>query len=767
MSTALAKFQTFNRNFDWQQQQQENGFRDKVLFKTFEFATELKVLEQVELEAEVTKDHALKKLAETDGFRNISYADLELLRKRRMYWYSENIERQLAAGHVCRRADTITCSGCHVEDRISSDVGRFLAERERLHRSNPDQYHHCTASTVSSVPGCRMFSLRFGERVSVLSRPGDNIVASATWFICLNTGKMHRCKGREQCSAVSIEKQEGVTLSYSCVISGYKKNAPVTKFNSWDGVHFYSQGRLDQIHTSLANQELDEVGGQEYGDDGGGEFEAEYADEEAVEVAVIVENSSKTNKKLSEEEELRQAQRKRGFNALKEQQPDDDDNDKKSSKKQRPEDPEDASSSASLNSPDHSEQEPAELPSEPVPAAPQRQPTLRESFVELLTDRKKSDVERPLDFLRQQHGGHSHLALLAQELAEQEIEEMAEQEKRKAMLAQQRSANRQIRFGFASNNRNMRNLWTRLKSGMANRKEKATTREGEEVLRRRASQRTYTQLTSEEKTTQFLARGTESVARSIIAYVLGPDVKNRVAQLRLPNAVEVANLAVSELQREYDASLMAEIGVWCDKFNEVLGCTLFNVTQPIDMDRYSRIILSHWADVSTLPMVTEVVEAHKKKKRKPLDFVLYCLGVLYLMARGGVTVRVRLTGSVPDALLNCESERLRRLVHTGPKVVELPDERSAMTPILLDPALIKSIPEVYIEAYPFTGDSLQEALTVVKQCYEARHRQKQRQLYDAIADWELAQQRGEDTKGRSIESIYMNYCRTLRPPHSV
>jgi len=690
------------------------------MFTAFEITAELKLLERVELEAELTREYGLLQRAKRAGFLVLNYADLCQLRDREVFW-----RRDAHSTHRCRRVDVFVCSVCHAEDRSGNPLEQFLQMRYRLHRADVMQYHLCTAETVRMTRGCTLFSFAHNERVQLLSEPREFITATASWFICLETGRMHRCLGREQCSALTIQKEEGITLAYSCVISGYAKAAPVTAWNSWDGVHFYSAGRLAQIRNEIANRDAEEAGDEEADD-------AEFVDYDEAQDEEPV-----PRKQPQPVEETKK--RKIGELLREENKP---------AEEQEVELEADAAEEEEIVT----EEEDNDASEQNVKA--------------FLVDRNKRDVDTPIQSLKHRAATALHpnpsLSELAVFLAHERIAEEQRALEQKAEYDAKRSRAAQ-RFGFASNNREMRTVLARVQPQLSALKDKTKTEEGDTVQRCKASKRTYLQLSAEEKTAQFLARGSEEIAIDVVWYLFGAEAKNRIAASRLQRGIEVANLAVSEMMQEYEIPYAVQVSVWCEKLSDAVGCTLYNTPASIDSARYCRIIMDHWTQVSTLPLVTEMLDVHKKKKRKPLDFVLYCLGVLQCMAEGGITVRVQLNGNIPPVLLN-SGTRMRQIVLNGPKVGEFPDESAALGPWLLRSDLIECLTEAYPDGYQFTASSLQEARQIVRQCYEARHRLQQQRLYNAIEEWELQRARGEPSP-LTIKTIYLNYCRWLQPPH--
>jgi hypothetical protein len=765
----LEKLEFYNRNQNWQEQRKNDGSSEKLVNSAFELYDELKVLERKEAESLLTKDYGLTMRAKRSGFTIRNYGDLELLKENEIFWKKDLRSSQ----HKCRRMDAINCTVCHAEEKMEN-LMEFLYRRQQLHIQNPDQVHHCTYETVRMSKGCQLFNFSYNQRVEVLSSPGTFITATGAWFLCMDTGKMHWCNGKEQCTAVSIIKQDGVTLAYSCVISGYAKSPPTSSFNSWDGVRFFSVSRLDQIRNEMSSMEFTEIGGQEY-DDGVDEgYDFEEFPEEDVENAVALDMGGQGDEMLDEGA----IERKKGKDLTAENEDGSEKNKGESketevSKKKR-------KFSGLMDEVEEVEEE-AGLEEETIPEQQQDDvdvieddgpqlalavipaPTAkRQRITDLMADKSKRDLENPLQNLKHEVAtANCSIQELAFLLAQEKL--AAEEELIESRKEVELQKNRQAtRFSFGSGNRETRASVSKVQSSITVWKDKKRSREMT-TTRKRTSRRVYTVLTREEKMTQFLARGTPEIANTMLRYLLAPETKNRIAQYRLKAAVEVANLSVAELNREVNVPFITQLGCWCEKISELVGGFLENETVALDFNRYSNVILSHWREASTSPLVTQVFNLHKKKKRKPLDFILHCIGVIYNMAEGGVTVRVKLTGSIPPVLLN-SGERLRSVVLRGRLVREFPDESAALAGPILKPQFIQDLFQVYRDGYQFTDSSYNEAISTVKQCYETRHLAKQTEFYNIVEDWAREHERGQPVP--PLESLYVNYCHALRPPHS-
>jgi hypothetical protein len=762
----VQKLELFNRNQIWQEQRINDGFNEKLMYSAFEIRDELKLLEAIELEAQVTKDYGLSMRAARAGFKIRNYDDLTRLKESEIFWKQDVSKLQ----HKCRRMDAINCTVCHAEEK-TEDLAEFLNHRRGLHIQNPGQVHHCTADTIKIAKGCQLFNFAMKQHVPFLYKPSEFIIATASWFLCMDTGKMHRCNGKEQCSAVSIIKQDGVTLGYSCVISGYAKSQPVSSWNSWDGVRFFSVSRLDQIRNEMSHQEYSEIGGQEY-DDGVDEgYDCDEGIEEDGENAVALEYGGQGDEML---DEGALEHKKKNLITEKGEQPEKDKDDARGpevSQKKRKfagllEDEvveeQAVDENALVEVPEEAENVSEEevpqtaLATLPVPTAK------RQRIAELVSDKSKRDLENPLQNLKYQvTKANCSIQELAFLLAQEKL--VAEEEQIAAQNELTERKNRQAtRFAFRSGNRETRALVSKLQSAITGWKDKKRSRETT-TSRKRNSRRVYTVLTREEKMTQFLARGTPEIATTMLRYLLGADTKNRIAQYRLKAAIEVANLSVVELNREANVPFVTQIGCWCEKLSELVGGFLENDPVSLDFNKYANIILSHWREASTSPLVTQVFNLHKKKKRKPLDFILHCIGVIYNMAEGGVTIRVKLTGKIPNVLVT-SGEKLKAAVLKGRVLVdEFPDESATLGSVILKPQFIQDLSQVYREGYVFTDSSRTEAIQTVKQCYESRHLYKQMEFFDAVAEWEVEKERGEPVP--PLETLYLNYCRALKPPH--
>jgi hypothetical protein len=759
---ALQKLEFYNRNQNWQEQRSTDGVNEKLVYTAWEIRDELKILEARERECTATKEYGLTLRARRTGFEIRTYADLQLLKDEELFWKKDLKD----VAHKCRRMDTIRCiaEGCHATEKTES-IKEFLKHRLEAYIQNPGQVHRCTVETARIAKGCEFFSFPLNQKVPLFADTSQFLIATASWFICLETGKMHWCNGAENCDAMSLTKEDGVTVSISCVISGYAKSQPVSYWTSWDGITFYSASRLRQIQTDMSNKECSDIGGQENEGlmDEGYDFE-DFPEEEDAENAVTAEYPAQGDEMLDEgsgkapKEELLGAtdegkKKKRKFNGLL----DEDDVaeapvDDEGGEEGVPTPVEDEGENGSEDEPDGQRA----LMIIPAPIAK------RQRITDIIGDKTGRNIENPLQVLKQQiTGADCTIQELALVLAQEKI--LAEEERIAAQKeAELRKTQQPTRFAFKSGNKDTRVMVANVQSSITGWKDKKRARETT-TAKKRNSRRVYTLLSREEKMTQFLARGTPEIATMMLRYLLGAETKNRISTYRLRAAIEVANLSVVEMNRENTVPFITQVGCWCEKISELVGGFLENEPITLDLSRYAHVILSHWREASTSPLVTQVFNLHKKKKRKPLDFILHCIGVIYNMAEGGVIVRVKLTGNIPEALLT-NGERLRKAALEGRLVREFPDERATLAGPILKPQFIQDLSQVYRDGYQFTDSSYTEAISTVKQCYETRHLDRQADLYDAVDTWVRDRERGELVP--TLESLYINYCCALRPPHS-
>jgi len=735
-----------NRNKAFQERGMEMMKQERLLYKMLEIDDQLKELYQIELESKIVKECGIIEKTREMGILVSSQQDyLDIEPVITQIW---QMELQRDPQHQCGKNGSFYCQICGIwSGKKTMEI--FLQERKILDELEPTKHHQCSITDLKFIGGCRFFSLRRGLCVKLPSNPVETVISREIWFICMETGKMHNC-GNDMCSAIRFERMNGVTVSYACDISGYKKKAPLSHWNSWDGQRFYSVERLQTIRNDLNNRE---IGDFDFND---GEMEEDMQDMGYEDVCdEITEKPNPGAKKRNDPNSV--------VETAKEEIEDNAPKVNVKKRKESSESHEEHDEIQEIVEDDEEEHEEGEeTPSNTVQLDPRlklNQLPKRQKINDFMNCKKYINIENPLQHLKNSMGDGITTQTLAYRLAQDELEEEETiRELRKEI--EEKTASQQMRFSISTGNREMRRRVLMLNAQI--RAHHNTIKSREEGPKKRASKREERLWTSEEKSAQFLARGDIDIATTIVRRLTDAGVKNGIAKYRLMNALDVVDLSVmkTEINRDFALTVMAYRSLVCSRISKIVRCKLVNEYVDLDCDKYVAIIMEHWNEASKTPLVTKVLDKHKKKKHKPLDFVHYCIGMLYTMANGGAFVRVKMTDSIPPVLLTFHP-KFSKFINDGPIVNEIPDAKHELAPIILNPEFIRHLSNVYSEDKHFTNEIYQESLQAVKQCYESRHRQEQEIFFQEIREAE----NNQTLTFPIAQKMYKAYLVRLKPPH--
>jgi len=524
---------------------------------------------------------------------------------------------------------------------------------------------------------CRIYNIPKGVQVPTHQPDKDEfIITTGEWYLCLNTGKLHRCPPGVRCNALKVTKDpmHGITLAYICVISNMVKSTPTSSRPEWDGATFYSRDTLRKLDDQRDDAEKSEVEDPD-------EDESEKGD-------------------ASDEEDY----------PAKRQRADVSDDEDMPIKKQR---------TADL------------LPYSAV---------LMEFGSDLTFD----------------------------ELVNVVVEKRYLEEQR--LLAKKRKdlENRKYSMAFATSlgNRKKQKWFDQLRDATSLWKEKEKGRGNQP--KRRSERRESIIRTAEQKTERCLAKANEKMLYELIEAITAASVMDNIVRCKLFEAVGAADQAVYSLKRKYsDVPLSIQIGTWCQSVNASVGLPLkttgerkFNAKECVS------IVMCHWKLASFSPYVTEALDIHKKKKRKPLDFLLFSLGILYLMAHGGETVNLRWSTPVPETLRKKFPKIIAR-IERDVTVKELPDKHESWGKWTLAPEMLPYLQRVYRDDWIFNCRTVADGKQLVKTCNISRYRQAESQLAIQMKTLEANTSLHTDAElGRQLEQYYKQYLRELIPAHS-
>lgn len=345
---------------------------------------------------------------------------------------------------------------------------------------------------------------------------------------------------------------------------------------------------------------------------------------------------------------------------------------------------------------------------------------------------------------------------LAQHLAEMELQ--AREAQLEQMRAHLEHEKRSMPLGSVGRDRKMRRAMRELRQNWDVIQEK---RKGQgDYLKKRNSRREAVSRTPEEKVERCLAKASVGGAEQVVEALLHPDVRTDIVRAKLRLAAPVADAAVATLRQSMrEVPLMAQVAVWRRSVCEQLGFSLVYSVEPVSTEqtqRYVEIMLAHWRLAASSAYVTDQLEGHKKKKRRPLDFTLFCIGVLYMMGNGGETVHLKFETLPPQ----CTGGLLKKL-REGVVVAELPDEREYLGARLLPVHLLCHLRQIYDGRWNFNNNTANEAIAMVRACNEARYRSAKQAFVVAVENMP------EHTDDNHILAEYKLYLEALRPAHSV
>lgn len=512
---------------------------------------------------------------------------------------------------------------------------------------------------------CNIYNIPKGTRVPTQQPDKEEfITVSGEWYLCMDTGKLHRCPPNERCNALRVTKDpvHGITMAHTCVISNMVKPKPTSKRPEWDGTTFYSKDTLRDLDMVQDDAEKSEV---------------EDQSEEMVQEGGVSEDES--------DEELPMIKRPRGNDQL------------------------------------------------PYSA-------MQVEFGEYVFD----DLVRVVAEKRHKE---------EQELMRKQREEYLNQ-KHSMSFAPSTGDRKQQRW--FNQIRNSTSLWKEKEKGRVNQQKRRSERR-ETIIR-----------SAEQKSERCLGKADEKLVFELIEAITAANVVDNIVRCKLHESIGAADQAVYSLKRKYsEVPLSIQIGVWCQSVNASIALPLKSAGDRVfDTKECVRIVMCHWKLASFSPYVTDTLDIHKKKKRKPLDFLLFSLGILYLMAQGGETVNLQVNIPIPSILRKKFPKAIARIEH-GFTVKELPDCSASWGKWVLASDMLPYIQRVYRDDWIFNCRTVADGKQLVKTCNTSRYRHAENQLGLKLKSLEANVEQHTDSELQTqLEQYYKQYLRELIPAHS-
>lgn len=368
----------------------------------------------------------------------------------------------------------------------------------------------------------------------------------------------------------------------------------------------------------------------------------------------------------------------------------------------------------------------------------------------------------PFTNLTRRYATSNSVDELAAAIAKERLEEQIQFAEKRKREEEARSNNRVLSFGSSMNNKELERMYRALRIAQSLDREKAKGR-GDGKKKRTGRRETAAIRTPEQRSERCLAKVDHRLLDSIIEAMTSTKVLNDIIHIKFKDGVRAADRAVQEFRKGTNMPpVIMQEAVWRQKMNQVIGLRLTpRMEYPIDSEELRNIIICHWRLASVSPYVTETLEVHKKKKRKPLDFTLYSIGILYLMGDGGFANQVTLYGSLPEILTKrCNRQLLDRLAK-GVTISELPNKKESLGKMLLPNVVFHYLRRVYRDDWLFTENTVNDGIQLVKLCWECRYREEKEKLFAALNALDIEQATLKD-----IEQVYKAYLTALIPAHS-
>lgn len=558
--------------------------------------------------------------------------------------------------------------------RKAQQIGATIRNVYELHKLHDtgilwpqwkQQNHQCNSDT------CDLFNIRKGTRI-MTHQIGqvEFIVTSGEWYLCMDTGKLHRCPANERCNALRVTKDpiHGITMAHTCVISNMVKPKPTSKRPEWDGTTFYSKDTLRDLDMRQDEAEKSEVEDQE---------------DETDEHSISREESDGEDEPVAKRH---RSESKRGIEQL------------------------------------------------PYSAIQTEFGELSfDALVSAVADKRYKEEQ---ELLRKQR-------------------EQFENQKYTMSLAPSQGDHKQQRW------------FNQIRNSLSLTKEKEKGRINQP--KRRSERRETILRTPEQKSERCLAKANEKLVFELLDAITSLSVMDNIVRCKLTESISAADQAVYSLKRKYsDVPLSIQIGVWCQSVNASIALPLKSTGErTFNAKECVRVVMCHWRLASFSPYVTESMDLHKKKKkRKPLDFLSFSLGILYLMVHGGETVNMKLNAPIPTTLRK-KFPMIAARIDRGFAVKELPDCHASWGQWTLAPDMLPYLQRVYRDDWIFNCRSVADGKQLVKTCNTSRYRHAETQLMNKLKSLEANTEQHTDSELQSqFEQCYKHYLLELIPAHS-
>jgi hypothetical protein len=144
--------------------------------------------------------------------------------------------------------------------------------------------------------------------------------------------------------------------------------------------------------------------------------------------------------------------------------------------------------------------------------------------------------------------------------------------------------------------------------------------------------------TLEQKRLRHLKRGALHLAVNFVDLLLSANTKNSLALYRMKRMNSEVTRTLSDLLRQYQITKDIALGVFYRLMRNAIEMEFCYVPVALDSELYCKYIMAHW----TAAAETICLKPAKQKHSQVMNFQLFCIGMIYTMAEGGIAYEERL-----------------------------------------------------------------------------------------------------------------------------
>jgi hypothetical protein len=237
--------------------------------------------------------------------------------------------------------------------------------------------------------------------------------------------------------------------------------------------------------------------------------------------------------------------------------------------------------------------------------------------------------------------------------------------------------------------------------------------------------------TPEQKTERYLKKGTMQNAMDFLETLSAPNSKSLFIHFKLQQLSPILVRELMDMMRKFQIPDDILLGIYYRMAQRHIGMSFNFSRAQHPMKKYARYIISHWgaAARTSYANVKHGGAANKQKHHRVLEFNLFCIGMIYYMADGGLMLEEKMEPRFPEALKHLESSELMKVTFKIQEIPSFPE----LNDVLLNRNFLHELSRclsnfpVYQIGVEKTGQQL------VQNCIRSRREAIRNKFYNAIA----------------------------------